>query len=78
MCRLIPLIFFPRVVTTHATGSRRLGGLAVDAAGAGLGFLTRLLPHLPPQSVMNPFQQAVAAPLMEVVPHRSFRREIMR
>jgi hypothetical protein len=74
---LIPLIFFPRVVTPQAAGPRRLDALAVDAAGAGLGLLAGLLSDPTPQGVMNPLPQTVPTPTMKVVSHRAFRGEIV-
>jgi hypothetical protein len=78
MCRLIPLIFFPRVVTPLSTGSRRLDGLAVDAAGTGLGLFADRHPDLISDRIVNPLEEPASSPLMEVVAHRPFRREVMR
>src|ERR1700751_392939 len=77
MCRLMPLIFFPRVVPPRARGPGRLDGLAVDTAGARLGLLADLFPDLPPQGVVDPFPRPATAPAMEVVSHRPLGREVM-
>lgn len=73
----MPLIFFPRVVPPRAGGPRHLDGLAVDAAGAGLGLLAGLLTDLTTQVVVDPFPQPAPTPAMEVVAHRPFGGEIM-
>src|SRR4051812_46531078 len=78
MCRLIPLIFFPRVIPPRAAGSGRLDRLAVDAAGAGLGFLSHGLANLTAERVVNLLPQPAPAPAMEIVADRPFRREVMR
>jgi hypothetical protein len=77
MCRLIPLIFFPRVVAPYAAGPGRLDGLAVDTAGARLGLFADPFPDLPPQGVVDLFPQPATAPAMEVVSHRPLGREVM-
>src|SRR4051794_23124866 len=77
ICRLIPLIFFPRVVPPRASGSRRLDRLAVDAAGARLGFLAGDLPDSAAQRVVDLLPPPVAAPLVEVVADGPLGREVM-
>src|SRR6185437_11598807 len=72
MCRLTPLIFFPRVVPPRAAGPGRLDGLTVETAGARLGLLTDVLAHLASQRVVDPLPVPRAAPPVEVVPHRPF------
>src|SRR5512135_2734232 len=69
--------FFSRVVPPRAGGSRRLDGLAVDAAGARLGFLPGRLPDPAAQGVMDLLPQSVAAPAMEVVADRPLGWEVM-
>src|SRR5262245_51568043 len=78
MCRLTPLIFFPRVVPPLAAGSGRLDGLAVNAAGAGFGLLTGRLPQSTAEGVMDLRPQPMTPPTMEIIANRPFGREVMR
>jgi hypothetical protein len=75
---LIPWIFFPRVVPPRAAGSRRLDGLAIDAAGAGFRFLTGRFPHADTERVMDLLPEPAPAPLMEIIADRPFRGEVVR
>src|SRR5262245_55403041 len=77
MCRLTPRIFFPRVVPPGAGGPGRLDGLAVEAAGAGLGPLPGRFPDPAAQRVVDPLPEPVAPPPMEVIADRPLRREVM-
>src|SRR5882724_616495 len=76
-CRLIPLIFFPRVVATRPAGPRGFDGLTVEGAGAGLGFLAGSLPDLVSEGVVDPFPSAVAPPAVEIVANRSLRGKVV-
>src|SRR5450755_3582442 len=78
MCRLTPLIFFPRVVPPLPGGTRRLDGLAVDAAGTGLRLFPDRHPDLTSQRIMNPLPDPTPPPLMQVIAHCPFRGEVMR
>lgn len=78
MCRLTPLIVFPRVVPPLPSGSRRLDGLAVDAAGTGFRLFPDRYPNLSSQRVMNLLPDPAPPPLMKVVAHGPFRGKIMR
>src|SRR5215475_1218074 len=77
MCRLIPLIFFPRVVAPLPTGPCRLDGLTIDATGAGLRLFPGRLAHSKAQRVMNPLPEPGAAPLMEVIPDRALGGKVV-
>ena len=74
---MIPLIFFPRVVSPRASRPRRLDGLAVDAAGARLRLLPGGLPDPAAQGVVDLLPSPVATPLMEVVADRPLGREVV-
>jgi hypothetical protein len=75
---LIPLIFFPRVVTPRAGGSGRLDGLAVDTAGARFGPLAHGLADPIAERVVDPLPEPRATPLMEVAADGALGGEVMR
>src|SRR5208283_3296520 len=77
-CRLIPLIFFPRVVPPCSAGTSRLDRLTIDAAGTGLRFLSYLLPNQAAERAVNLLPQSAPTPPMEVVADSALGREVMR
>src|SRR5450759_3780892 len=78
MCRLTPLIFFPRVVSPGATRAGRFDRLAVDATGARFGFLPDRLPDPAAEGVVDLRPQPVTTPPMEVVADRPLGWKIRR
>jgi hypothetical protein len=76
-CRLVPLIFFPRVVSAGSCRSRGFHRLTVDDPGAGFFVPPRPVANVPPQRIVDLLPNSLASPLMEVVADGSLGRKIV-
>ena len=77
-CRLRPLTFFPRVVTTLSCLVRHLDTLAVEHADAWFGLPLVPAAHLLPESGVDASPSAVVPPAGIELVHRSPLGEVVR
>src|SRR5215217_773969 len=68
-CRLRPLIFFSRVVTTIAAGFGGLDALRVDDCNMGLFVSVHRFTHAFTQQVVDAYPGSVLCPLLMVIEH---------
>ena len=70
--------FFGRIIPSWSTAFGGLDRLAVDDASRGTGFAARRLAGLQQQFKIDPLEQVLVPPIVEIALHRSERRKVRK